>query len=79
MFATVLKALGALGSIASLLKTLLTDLMGLFIFRKGEEAQAAKDTQATLKDAEDAQKTDAAVDRLGDAELDERLSKYQRH
>ena len=72
MLAAILRALGALGSIAGLLRTLATGLMGLFVFRKGEEAQQARDTaadnamlQAEAKAAIEAPKTtDETVDRL---------------
>jgi hypothetical protein len=72
MLASILKALGALGSIAGLLRALATGFMGLFIFRKGAEAQAAQDTaadnrvlQAETKAALAAPKTtDETVDRL---------------
>lgn len=70
MLVAILKPLGAL--IAGLLRMLATGFMGLFIFKKGEEAQAARDTaadnrtlQAEAEAAIDAPKTtDETIDRL---------------
>ena len=73
MLATILKALGALGSIAGLLRTLATGLMGLFVFRKGEEAQQGKDKDAEIQVAKDLAESHARNDAAGDDALRDKL------
>ena len=64
----ILKA--AFGAILSALGKL---LLIWEAFRKGEEAQKAKDDSASLKDATEARKIDDSVRDLTDDELNKRL------
>lgn len=64
----ILKA--AFGAILSALGKL---LLLWEVYRKGEEAQKAKDDSASLKDATEARKIDDAVDGLSDDDLDREL------
>jgi hypothetical protein len=45
----------------------------------GGQAQVAADNAETIREAQHAQITDTAVDRLSDAELDRRLRDRARH
>jgi hypothetical protein len=45
----------------------------------GGQAQVAADNAETIREAQHAQITDVAVDRLSDAELDRRLRDRARH
>ena len=65
--------LSAIASFLGLLGSLFSWFTGAQQRKIGAETQALKDDAATIKDATEARKIDADVDRLGDSALDAEL------